>query len=252
MTNQAANDKVIDKIKKLLNHANDNAAGSEHEREVAMKMALKLLAKHNLEMKDIQDADTKEDRDEVHYEEFPDPFRKMIAGAIAELYFCKFYSVPVPGKQKRHFHFVGLESNCNTAMSVAQYVIKSVTRESHVRGLQEATAEKRHGWGTSFRNTAADQIGIRCARYRAEEQQEQETESTGTALVLANYYEAEKTANANFIEHILGIKLTTKKLNPKIKSVSAAIQGREFGDKVNLGNNALETNGQSTAPKAIK
>ena len=46
-------DKIIDKIAKLLAVANGNAAGGEHERDTAMRMATKLLIKHNLSMVDI-------------------------------------------------------------------------------------------------------------------------------------------------------------------------------------------------------
>lgn len=236
--NQQVSEKVMDKIRKLLAHAKDNAAGGEHERDTAMRMALKLLAKHNLEMKDVQDMEDKEDRDEVHYEEFPDPFRKFIANAIAELYFCQFYHTKVAGKQKNNFHFVGLESNCYAAKEISAFVIRSVYTESQKQ--QNTVGGGVHGYGTTFRNAAAQRIRERCTEMRKAEESEQETVSTGTALVLANIYEQEAQANSNFIEKVLEVKLKTTKHRLSNKSAKANAEGREFGDKVNLSSKLLD------------
>jgi hypothetical protein len=241
------NEKAVNKIRKLLAHATDSAAGSEHERDNAMRMALKLLAKHNLTMADVEEE--KEDRDMVFMEQFPDPYRRVIANAIAEMYFCKFYHVKVPNKQKLNFHFVGLESNCNTALEMTKYVIKSVSDESN---LKQREAGAGAGWGTTFRNAACARIAERCREFRAEAEAESavESQSTGTALVLANLYETEKEANTSYIVKILNVKLTEKKTTLVNKSRSANAQGREFGDKVNLSNQIASNAQQPAAPVA--
>lgn len=233
---QQATDKILDKIRKLLNVGNDKR-GNEQERETAMRQALKMLAKHNLEMKDVQNVQDKEDRDEVNYEEFPDPFRKVIAKAIAQLYFCRFYHTKISGKQKNNFHFVGLESNCHTAKEIAAFVIRSVYTESQRQ--QNSVGNGVHGYGTTFRNAAALRISERCAEMRREEEQDQESNSTGTALVLASLYDQEYEANENFIVKILNVELKENKHRLANKSKSANAQGREFGDKVNLSSNRI-------------
>lgn len=228
-------EKAIDKIRKLLSHANDNAAGSEHERDNAMRMALKLLAKHNLTMSDVAVED-KEDRESVTIEQFPCPYRKVIAAAISELYFCKFFHEKVPNKQKFLFHFVGLESNIITTREMTLYLIKSILDES-IKMYGRAPGQAQ-ALATTFRNAASRRIMERCAELRAEAEAEHQAESApGTALVLANLYETEKTANENYIVSILGIK-DLKKTTVKLanKSQRAAAAGREFGDKINLSN----------------
>jgi hypothetical protein len=240
-------EKAIDKIRKLLSHANDNAAGSEHERDNAMRMALKLLAKHNLTMADVAIED-KEDRESITIEQFPCPYRKVIAHAISQLYFSKFFHEKVPNKQKFLFHFVGLESNIMTTKEMTLYLIKSVLDESiKLYGRAPGQAQ---ALATTFRNAASKRIAERCEELRAEAEAEHQVESPGTALVLANLYETEKAANENYVVNILGIK-DLKKTTVKLanKSQRAAAAGREFGDKINL-SNQINGSTEQAAPVA--
>jgi hypothetical protein len=228
-------EKIVDKIRKLLKHAADSAEGAEHERDNALRMAMKLMAKYNLH--DVKMEEDKEDRDETVDEHFPDPFRRIIANAIAEMFFCKFYSNNVPGKQKKNFHFVGLESNAITAKEMAAFVIKSICDES---GRVQREHMGSHGFGTTFRNAAATRIAERCRAIRAEEEkaQAQEVAPTGsksTAVTLAGFYETELAANEAYIKNILGIQLRKGKATMSNKSSHASQLGRAFGDKINLG-----------------
>lgn len=242
--------KVIAKIQKMLKHANDNAAGSEHERDNAMRMALKLMAKYNLSMADM-DVSNKEDRDQSEMEQFPDPYRRAIAGSIAELFFCKFFYRKVPGKQKYTFHFVGLESNSITAMEMAKFVIQSVSDESN---RAQKAAGQGAGFGTSFRNAAAARISQRAWALRQEAEEESKRPKTAaeakaeaqedaelhiqapksTALTLTGVYESESLANESYIKNVMGLNIKTKGLTLGSKSMTASAQGRAFGDKVQL------------------
>jgi len=235
---QQDQDKIIDRIRKLLKHANDNASGAEAERDTAMRMAMKLLAMHNLSMSQVEMED-KEDRDQTFIEEFPDPFRRVVAEAIAKLFFCKFYSGQVPNKQKRYFYFVGLESNATTAAEMTSWLLKSIYSES--QRAQKANGNA-HGFGTTFRNAAAIRISERCDAIRADAVKEDEetrgsedqTVSASTQLALSTLYENEQAANEAYIRDILKIELKTKNSTLHKKSKKADEMGREFGDKVNL------------------
>lgn len=236
---QQDQDKIIDRIRKLLKHANDNASGAEAERDTAMRMAMKLLAMHNLSMSQVEMED-KEDRDQTFIEEFPDPFRRVVAEAIAKLFFCKFYSGQVPNKQKRYFYFVGLESNATTAAEMTSWLLKSIYSES--QRAQKANGNA-HGFGTTFRNAVAIRISERCDAIRSEAEQEdvaareaaeQAGTSDATALALSTLYANEQAANESYIKDILKIELKTKNSTLHKKSKKADEMGREFGDKVNL------------------
>ena len=55
------NQKIIDKIAKLLARADESRNDNPHEREIAMRQANSLLVKHGLSMTDVTDqAETKE------------------------------------------------------------------------------------------------------------------------------------------------------------------------------------------------
>lgn len=209
--------------------------GVEHEQEIAMRQAHALLAKHNLSMVDV--IDVKEDRDEVVIdEEFPCPFRRVIAIAVANLFFCKFYWSKVPNKQKYKFCFIGLESNAETAKYMTIFLIKSLSVESE---RQRKANQESVGWGTTFRNAAASRIANRCSAIRAEAERaskdaQAQTASDCRALSIVSLYESEEKANANFIDQILGLKLRTKKLGGKLMDRDAAIKGDSYGRNVSL------------------
>ena len=241
MTNQQAQvqDRIIEKIKKLLAVANSNATGNgvEHEQETAMRQAHAMLAKHNLQMADI--FDDKEDRDVVEIaEEFPCPWRRVVAGALARLYFCTFYWEQVPNKQKYKFCFVGLESNATTAMEMTKFLLKSILQESE---KQRKAKGEVTGWGTSFRNAAGTRISARCSTIRAEAEADPTlnlpapTTSDSTALTIVSVYKNEEEANDAFIEKILGLNLRTKKIGGKLLDRDGAVAGDAYGRKVNLG-----------------
>jgi hypothetical protein len=227
------NQRAIDKIKKLLAVANNTATGNgvEHEQETAMRQALALLAKHNLSMADVADNLDKEDRDVAEIdEEFPCPWRRVVAGAIARMMFCQFFFTAVPGKQKYKFSFVGLESNAEAAKSMTQWLLKSVYQESMKRQKDQGQTV---AFGTTFRNAAGDRISTRCHEMRMEAEQAPEYNG-GHALALTSLYKQELEANDVFIEKILGLKVKTKKVKGEIKDRDGLRQGVDFGNKVNL------------------
>lgn len=226
-------DRIIDKVRKLLAVANDSATGNgvEHEQETAMRQALAMLAKHNLSMSDITDLDEKEDRDCIEItDEYPCPWRRVIAQAVARMFFCQYFKTQVPNKQKYNYSFVGLESNAITAKEMVLFLMKSVNAESLRRQKEQNEGV---AFGTTFRNAAANRIAARCDALRKETESDASL-NVGSALVMANYYEQEMLMNDSYISKVLGIKLKTKSVKGQIKSVSGAQQGVAFGNNVSL------------------
>lgn len=242
MTQDANKDKVLAKVQKLLNTANGTAEGGEHERDTAMRMALKLLAMHNLEMTDLQAK--KEERMTATLETYTCPWRRTVAGAISSMFFSKYFYTGVPGKQKHTFTFIGLESNVITARDMTEWVIKSVTKEC-LRKKREVGGNA--AWETSFFNAAASVISQRCREMRAEAEMESTPTSTGTALVLASIYDQEEKANLAHIAEEMGIKLRTKSIKLAVKDLGGMAAGREFGKNINLDRQI--GNGTPASPK---
>src|SRR5690348_12462268 len=127
--NEQVNEKIVDRIRKMLNLANDLAA-TEAERETALRMAYNLLAKYNLELADVQDKSKQEKRVDNENICFGMPWVRQLSSAIAGLFFCEYYfdAHKVNATQIRH-HFVGKESNAVTAAVMADWITKSILKQ---------------------------------------------------------------------------------------------------------------------------
>ena len=243
----ANKNKVISKVQKLLNMANGTAEGGEHERDTAMRMALALLAKHNLDMADTMVKVDKENRTKITMEQYTCPWRRTVAGAIARMFFSNYFYTGIRGKQKLTYTFVGLESNVVTTKDMVEWIIKSVTKEclKRKRELGQNAA-----WETSFFNSAAHVIANRCRELQAEAEFANTPKAGGTALVLSSVYEQEERENVRYIAEEMGVKITTKKVSLVIKNLDGSRQGAEFGNKINLGRQ-IASNG-AAATKTLK
>lgn len=232
--------KIKDKIQKLLNLANGNAAGGEHERDTAMKMALKLLAKHNLDMANFVQDQKQEDRVSVQDTQYAYPWMRTVANALAEMYFCKFFSTAIP-QYKRIYTFVGKESNVEMAKEMTRYVIKSIQREA---ARERKARNEREPFENSFLNAAGVTLANRCYAIKQEEINGQEREAeearkgapqTGTALVLSTVYKEEESKNALFIVEKMGVKLKMGKSNMRSTSNDGRAAGAAYAKTINLG-----------------
>ena len=105
MTDQS---KIIDRVRKLLKMANDNAAGAKHERNNALRMAHKLIAKHSFRYPCASDRRAKpalSDRPSPYQLEAPRPFlavgerpcyrnNSVYRSALKILRLCPLYERP--------------------------------------------------------------------------------------------------------------------------------------------------------------
>jgi hypothetical protein len=252
-TNNSEKDRVLARVKKMLNLAND-AGASEGERDNALRMAHATLAKHNLSMAEASQADTS--RGEARIEETAKnigyPWARQAAHAVAGLFFCKYFYMDVytaTGKPRsdacRHF-FVGRESNATTAREMAIYVLQSILREANRRRVAE---QQTWTWHTSFCKGAAARVRVRCSMLRDEAEKADAARaaaspSSGTSLVLASLYALETTANEAFIAS-RGRKLGVVQSREHAPSVSGYADGAAFGNSISL--NRQVGTGSSTA-----
>ncbi len=216
-------EKIIDKIKKLLALAN-NSAASEGERENALRMAHNLLVKHNLEMKDLQEHEIKENRIFERLETFQMKWCRGVAISIAKLFFCEMFTEGKINGTKGRYCFVGKESNATTAALMTEYVISSILRE----------ARKLYGSNLAPQSTSFGHGARAKLRDRINEMISTTSQATGTGLVVLELYDLEISANKSFID-AEGIKLVTitlKKSN--ISDLAAFGAGSLFGNKIDL------------------
>ena len=222
-------DKIINRIRKMLALAND-AAATEGERDNALRMAHATLAKYNLSMSEVgkkeESAEKRMDK-ELTTADFP--WMRKTAQAIAKLFFCEYFFVALSGGKMKNF-FIGKESNVLTAIEMTSFVLGSIRKEGSQRGK---TADSPSAFARSFAKGAADSIVNRCYEIRTAATKPAAASTTGTSLVLANFYEAEIVANKDYISKSMGIALRTRKSKEKAAG-SGYTAGREFGKSIPL------------------
>jgi hypothetical protein len=236
-------------VKKMMTLAND-AGASEGERENALRMAHATLAKYNLTMSEAEASGKKaeEARGAEHMTGRDYPWMRTTAHAVAKLFFCEYFYILIGGGKVKHF-FVGRESNVFTAQGMTTYVIDSIDREAQ-RTAKARTGNSGGTFWRSFCKGAAFAVYERCdsIREEAEEESAQDAQlerltspkSTGTALVLASVYEAERKANEEYISKNIGpLRFTSSRQRNTAADAHAA--GQEYGEKINLSRQIGET-----------
>lgn len=223
-------DKIIDRVKKMMALAND-AGATEGERDNALRMSYNLLAKYNLSMSQVDaHSGIKEEGRESQKAKFVVyPWARQIAGLVGSLFFCNYYFMRHgTGKQADHV-FIGKESNVATAQYMAEFVVKSVTREAARLYGSVISPE-----GRCFAIGVVNQLRARIAEIKETHNQENNKVQTGTALMLVNLQKSEHTANALWLEE-QGVKLRTSASRQKGVTDSDAFHaGKDFGARVSL------------------
>ena len=187
-------EKVIDKVRKLLNLAND-AAATEGERDNAMRMAHGFLAKYNLDMAEVEAAGgtvADEPREETAGRFFGRPWARSVAGDIGRLFFCYYIYIGNSNAKMVKHVFIGKRSNAITALEMAQYVVGSIIKEGKSQARKNGLG---HTWFRSFALGAAESIDRRVEQIILSSLNQKTKLSTGKELVLASIYEKEKKLN---------------------------------------------------------
>jgi hypothetical protein len=216
---------VLTKVRKLLKLAADQAA-TEGERDNAMRMAHKLLAKHNLDMVDVDKHIRKEGRSKEELQTFGMKWCRDVAKAMGELFFCKyFYGEKLNATKLQHF-FVGKESNAVTASLMTEYVIASILKECRSKYKHNLSPESRN-----FAIGAADAIWVKVQLMKKEPVP---TGDGSFAIVPMSYYDQEIEANMEWLKGQGTELVTVKNRAQGIKDYAAYGAGREYGNGINL------------------
>lgn len=117
---------LIEKIRKLRAKAEDASVGEAEAALYAQKVA-QLLQQYNLTEASLE----VEQQEEVTEGRFPtgkgnDPWAQQLAMSVARLYFCEIYISRL--NQRVKFVFVGKPHNIEIALSMTDYLIKTVGR----------------------------------------------------------------------------------------------------------------------------
>lgn len=192
------NDKIIEKIKKLFALANNEGA-TLNEAENAMRMARKLLDKHNLSMGDL--ADLKEEVS-VEFRNAQDvPWMRSLIHAISTLYNCKYFVSRNFGSEPKHI-IIGTESN-------------RITSGLIINRLEYLIKKEGKGKGAAFRNGAA--VGVWTTVQAIQKERREEEAVVGTGLMLIDVDKKQMGAADDFLKG-MGLNLTKSKSKTKMSS----------------------------------
>lgn len=228
-------EQILKKVQKLLKLAGNEGA-SEGERDNAMRMAHGLLAKYNLEMIDVENAasearETKagEPREEHTSQFYGRPWARNVCSSIAKLFFCYYLYVSHKKATMVRHYFIGRHSNAITAALIAEFVVKSIMREGNRQKRQEFEG---NAWLRTFCWGAASRVKERVAKLVAGEDESQK-DGPGTSIVLASYYQTERSANEVMVQTLYP-KLGRGRGGKGHHGGDAYSRGQTYGSSVSL------------------
>ena len=233
MADKVESHTISQRIRKLLALADGNQ--NEHERDSAMKLAMDLLSKHNLDLSTVAATSNNIDVTEVAVFLKLEPWIRSVLHAACKLYYTKFYMRPLyrgyyNDRKEWHPTFVGTEENINVTIEVAGWLMNSIRQESN--WLFTEQYERR-----SFRLGAAHKLLERaCSLIDAETKNCAQASST-SLMVLRN--DLEKAND----KHMARKNLGTFQNRGSYYDGDAYGMGESYGNTVNLG--------RSSKPKAI-
>ena len=224
---------ISQRIRKLLALAEGNQ--NEHERDSAMKLAMELLSRHNLDINIVVDASREIGITEVEMILKLDPWIRSVLHAACKLYYTRFYMRSVYrgyfcDRKENHPTFIGTEENINVTIEVAGWLLNSIRAEGNC--LFKEPYERR-----SFRLGAAHKLYDRACKLVEEESRNCAQSSSNSLMVLRNDLEK---ANERYMARL---NCSTFYGRGSYYDDDAYGQGETFGESVNLG--------KSSKPKAI-
>lgn len=157
-------EKILNKIKNLLDLANNNP--NENEAIAAALKAQELMAKYNIELDQLDNKEeTREIVKEVYHQSGKHEMKKWkigLAGIIAENFRCKMYSI-----DKQDIVFYGYKDDAKIALQVFTYLYE-IGNKFAMRYYNKCKKEGKETKGVmntyliGFRDGAAEVLGKQC------------------------------------------------------------------------------------------
>jgi len=122
-------DSIVTKIRAILARAEEGRGATEEERDTAMKMAEKLLFKHNLSMEDISIADDDPGREFTRERDDLEPWSGTLLFRIAKVFFCDVYYWPTHSGSTRPHFIVGRRDNVQVVRELHAYIAQQIAGE---------------------------------------------------------------------------------------------------------------------------
>jgi hypothetical protein len=236
-------EKILDKVKKLLALAGNNP--NENEAQQAANRAHALLAEYNLSLSDVESHSKFEDKFITDSDLMTEslPWRRPLAAMVAKMYFCSyvfaFQKKPTPDRAcgyiryDKHY-FIGARHNVEVAKHMFSYLNDTIERLAN-EGSMGYPMRERTPFRTAFKAACAGRVCTRIQQ-RIDESKKGPTvtNSGGTNLpALANLYDQvskklDKYLDQQFPGH------RTSKSRGRPSHTEGTIAGRRAGDSIGL------------------
>jgi len=225
---------ILDKIRKILARADIDRNDNEHEREIALRQANALLAKHGLSMADVNESS--DELGKVGRSSVSAGRNVWIAGVydkVAELNHCRVIrSTTSHGRQE--IWIIGRNLHVNVVKLMAEYLIKSIRREAKINRYNIV----------QFGSGAWSGISQQVKRILAENAKGNiggEIVEPGKAMILVNQHKQYiSEANSAITKFFGGF---TECKNYRSRASSDYDAGKAYGSSVNL-NKSINSNKQ--------
>lgn len=227
---------IIRKISALLARADQNQNDNEHEREIALRQANYLLAKHGLDIATL----TREHQEVAQGPMYESDdligrtlWKASVYSSIAKLHNCTCIHSP----QNQSIHVLGRKAMVQVARSLADWVIRSIEREMPIAwdAVEGKASINRRSFHTSFGNGAAAAVTNTVTRIIADRRKGRigdEQLSRSQALILVNQdrkalIESEKYRDKLYPRRSAGTR-------SRSESPQGYAAGRNFGSRLSL------------------
>lgn len=232
---------ILERIRKLLALANDKGA-SENEASTAMKLAMGLMARHNIEEEALAKKDVKENlvKQYVSKEEF---WHDAAFNASCHLFNCRMLFAG-----SRGYWAIGHESHVAAALLTFPYITNQVERlykQALPRGM---TKSDRANFRRTFKDACARRVAVRAMELMAElrRNDEEAKAATGsTALVVASMMDRQLREVDDFMKTAFD-KIGVRNVKGRSGGLGTAA-GDAAGHKVNLSRQV--TGSSNNAPR---
>ena len=216
-----AQEKIIDKIKKLLALS---TSSNEHEAALAMKNANRLLMEHNLSMSDVTEVDLGNIvENEVLSPQMITPWKLTLLNTVMRLNNCQIIlnSHGVYGKGgKRSVVAIGKEHNIMVSVAMYEYLLTTLKRMAKQAGLSNSRM-----FEDGFTHAVCEKINDIITE-RNKKQNEFDTQCTALVVV-------ESAAVQKFIKEKHS-NLETKNMRTSITDRQNYAKGHMAGQSVSL------------------
>ena len=228
------NDKLLVKIRNLLARADEHRNDNEHERNIALRQAELLMAKHAISHIDLSENEQREIigalTDKLFDRESRDLWPVSVMTQLSQLYRCRV--IKLGG---RRLHLFGHKTNIAILESMTAYCVSSIRREMHYAyKYQPGLKPNRRRFNTSFGNGACNGIGQQVAKLIEQRDRGEIAEmDQSTALTIVDLYKQQQLQVNNHLRDIYP-RLSNAR---RSRSTSAAghYAGKRFGESIHLG-----------------